>query len=220
MKLPPLLSMCLAASFAVATSGCGRASAPTAEAEGPTLNVTDWTPKTELYMEYPPLVAGHPVRFAVHLTKQDDFAALNAGTSSIEFTAAGGGSPSVLRGSAPSRPGAFRVDGTPPPAGRASWALIGDAAGWSARHELGDVTVFADEASARADAAKRPADDPSAIAYLKEQQWTNEFATSPVRDAELRTSIRAPATIEPISGGEAIVAAPAAGRFLAQQLIS
>jgi RND family efflux transporter MFP subunit len=63
-------------------------------------------------------------------------------------------------------------------------------------------------------------DDPSAIAYLKEQQWTNPFGTAPVRDAELRTSIKAPASIEPISGGEAVVSAPASGRFIAQELIS
>jgi RND family efflux transporter MFP subunit len=126
----------------------------------------------------------------------------------------------LLRGSAPSRPGAFRVDGTPPPAGRYSWALIVDAPGLNDRHELGDITIFADEGSANADAARHASDDPDAIAYLKEQQWTNAFATAQVREAELRVSLRAPATIEPVSGGEAVVAAPAAGRFLAQQLVS
>ena len=34
----------------------------------------------------------------------------------------------------------------------------------------------------------------------------------------MRTSIRVPATIEPVTGGEAIVSAPAAGRFLADAL--
>jgi len=203
----------------VMLASCGRpATAPAAEPA--TLNVTDWTSKTELYMEYPPLVAGHPARFAVHLTKLDDFQALNAGTSSVEFTPESGGAKTVLRGAPPSRPGAFRVDGTPPAAGRYRWALVVDAPGLSDRHELGDVTVFADEAAARADAEKRAPEDPSAIAYLKEQQWTNAFGTAPVREAELRTSIKAPATIEPISGGEALVPAPAAGRFLAQELVS
>jgi RND family efflux transporter MFP subunit len=201
-------------------AGCGRPQPSAAGAEGPTLNVTDWTPKSELYMEYPPLVAGHAVRFAVHLTKLDDFQALNAGTPSIEFTPESGGTRSVLRGNPPSRPGAFRVDGTAPPAGRYRWALIVDAPGLADRHELGAVTVFADEASAEADTAKRPADDPAAIAYLKEQQWTNTFATAPVQEADLRTSIKAPATIEPISGGEAVVSAPASGRFMAPELVS
>jgi RND family efflux transporter MFP subunit len=199
-------------------AGCGRP-AP-ARAPEVTLNVTNWTPKTELYMEYPPLVAGQAVRFAVHLTKLDDFQALNAGTPSIEFTAESGGARTVLRGSPPSRPGAFRVDGTVPPAGRYRWALLVDAAGLADRHELGAVTVFVDAASAEADAAKRPADDPAAIAYLKEQQWTNAFATAPVQAADLRTAVRAPATVEPISGGEAVVSAPASGRFMASALVA
>jgi hypothetical protein len=82
------------------------------------------------------------------------------------------------------------------------------------------VTVFADEPAANADAEKRPADDPSAIAYPKEQQWTNEFATERVREVELRTAIRVPAVIEPLNGGEAVVAAPAPGRFMADALMS
>ena len=143
------------------------------------LTVTDWTQKTELYMEHPPLVAGRAVRFAVHLTKLDGFQALNMGTPSIELMPDAGGAKTVLRGAPPSRPGAFRIDGTPPAAGRYHWALTVDAPGLRDRHELGTVTVFADEASADADAGKRAPEDPSAIAYLKEQQWTNPFATAP-----------------------------------------
>lgn len=189
------------------------------KAEPPTLNVTHWTAKTELYMEYPPLIAGQAARFAVHLTKLDDFQALNGGTPSIEFTAESGSSPTVLRGSLPSRPGAFRVDGAPPAAGRYKWTLVIEAPDLTDRHDLGPVTVFANEATAKAEIEKRPPDDPAAIAYLKEQQWTNAFATAPVREGELRTSIRVPAAIEPLSGGEAVVSAPAAGRFTADSLV-
>ena len=49
-------------------TACRRAVDPP-KAETPSLNVTDWTEKTELYMEYPPLVAGRTALFAVHLTK-------------------------------------------------------------------------------------------------------------------------------------------------------
>lgn len=59
--------------------------APAPEAEAPSLDVTSWTGKTELFMEYPPLVAGHAARFAVHLTTLADFKALNAGKPSIEL---------------------------------------------------------------------------------------------------------------------------------------
>ncbi len=206
--------------FATAfTVACGRRSEP-AKAESPSLNVTDWTDKTELYMEYPPLVTGRAALFAVHLTRLNDFKPLTAGRPRLEFTPEGGGSPAVLTGSEPSRPGAFRVEGVPPSPGRYRWALVVDAPDLADRHELGVVTVFADEHEANGDAARRPPDDPAAIAYLKEQQWTNEFATEPVREMELRTAIRVPASIEPLSGGEAIVAAPAPGRFMADALLS
>jgi membrane fusion protein, heavy metal efflux system len=197
-----------------------RGSAESPKTEAPSLNVTNWTEATELYMEHPPLVAGQRALFAVHLTTLADFKALNAGTSSVEFTPENGGTPVVLRGSPPSRPGAFRVEGTPPAAGRYRWALLIDAPGLGDRHELGNVTVFPDEASGRAAAEKQPADDPSAVAYLKEQQWTNEFATAVVAASELRTSLRVPAAVEPLSGGEAVVAAPAAGRFTAASLVA
>ncbi|MBI4484760.1 MAG: efflux RND transporter periplasmic adaptor subunit, partial [Acidobacteria bacterium] len=131
-----------------------------------------------------------------------------------------GGQPTVLVGPPPSRPGAFRVEEVPPATGGYRWALVLDAPGLSDRHELGVVTVFADEAAARADGEQQRAEDPAAIAYLKEQQWTNEFATAPVQEAEVRRSVRAPATVHPLPGGEAIVAAPAAGRLMADVLLS
>jgi len=188
--------------------------------EPPSLNVTSWTDKSELYMEYPPLVAGQTVRFAVHLTKMADFSAMNAGRPSIQMTPVSGGAAVTLPGSDPLRPGAFRVEGTLPAPGRYRWALLVNAPGLDDRHELGEASVFADEKSAAADAEKRPPEDPTAIAYLKEQQWTNAFGTEAVREAELRTAVRVPAAVQPMTGGEAIVAAPAAGRFAADSLVS
>jgi cobalt-zinc-cadmium efflux system membrane fusion protein len=218
-KTTELILMIAVAILPLSAAACSRSSEPPA-AEPSSLNVTNWTGKTELFMEYPPLVSGQSALFAVHLTRLDDFTALNAGAPSVEFTPERGSSATVLRGSPPSRPGAFRVEGAPPAPGRYRWALLVEAPGLTDRHDLGAVTVFPDQTSADAESAKQPADDPAAIAYLKEQQWTNEFATAPVRETELRTSIKVPATIEPLSGGEALVTAPAAGRFTAQTLVA
>jgi RND family efflux transporter MFP subunit len=206
----------------VVLSGCGRQAAPArgGESELPTLDVTHWTDETELFMEYPPLVAGRPALFAVHLTALADFTAVAAGRARVEFTPESGGAPTTLTGPAPSRPGAFRIEEAPPAAGRYRWALVLEGTALSDRHDLGTVTVFPDEAAARAEADKQPAEDPAAIAYLKEQQWTNPFSTTMVREADVRTSVRAPATINPLPGGEAIVAAPASGRFQADALLS
>src|SRR6185295_9918645 len=155
----------------------------------------------------------------VHLTRENDFSALDAGRPSIEMTPEAGGAPVTLPGSDPLRPGAFRVEGKLPAAGRYRWALLVNAPGLTDRHDLGAATVYPDAQAAIADAEKRPPDDPAAIAYLKEQQWTNEFATTAVREAELRSSVRVPAAVQPVTGGEAVVAAPAAGRFAADTLV-
>ena len=199
------------------TVACRREAAAPA-AERPTLDVTHWTDKTELFMEYPPLVAGQTALYAVHLTRLGDFSAMTAGRPRIEFTPSTGGEPTILQGNAPSRPGVFRVEAASPPAGRYTWALIVEAPDLSDRHDLGAVTVFADEAAAIADAEQHAEEDPTAITYLKEPQWANGFATSVVQEMELRRAIRVPAVIEPLTGGEAVVAAPAGGRFMSGTL--
>jgi RND family efflux transporter MFP subunit len=167
------------------------------------------------------LVAGQTSLFAVHLTRLNDFAPVNEGHARVEFTPDAGGQPTSLTGPPPSRPGAFRVEAAAPAAGRYRWALVLESPALSDRHDLGTITVFGDERAAIADTESHAAkDDPAAIAYLKEQQWTNPFATAQVQEAEFRTAVRAPATIHPLPGGEAIVAAPAAGRFTAAALLS
>jgi len=206
---------------AIGVAACARQNAPAAaEAELPTLDVTRWTDKTELFMEYPPLVAGQHALFAVHLTRLGDFSAMTAGRPRIEFTPDAGGAPVVLQGNAPSRPGVFRVEGAAPAAGRYHWALIVEAPDLSDRHDLGAITVFADEAAAVADAEQHAQEEAGAISYLKEPQWTNGFATVVVQEGEVRTSIRVSATVHPLPGGEAVVAAPAPGRLTAAALPS
>ena len=213
-----ILLACLLA--LAAGSACRRAAPAAGAAETPTFDVTSWTDKTELFMEYPPLVAGETARFAVHLTRLADFSALDAGRPHIELTPEAGGAPVTIPGTEPLRPGAFRVEGRMPAAGAYRWALVVDAPGLSDRHDLGTVTVFADAARGVAAAGAQPAEDPAAIAYLKEQQWTNPFATARVQESDLRTALRVPAQIQPVTGGEAVVAAPAAGRFRADDLVS
>lgn len=80
---------------AVFTAACGRRNEPP-KAESHSLNVTNWTDKTELYMEYPPLVTGRSALFAVHLTRLSDFKPLTAGRPRIELTPENGDRKSVV----------------------------------------------------------------------------------------------------------------------------
>lgn len=210
----------LLAALMASTAACRQTPTETLAAGPPTLSVTHWSDKTEVFMEYPPLVAGQTARFAVHLTTLGDFKAVTAGRPRLELTPEAGGAPDVLQGMEPSRPGVFRVEGAPKTPGRYRWALVVDAPGLSDRHDLGTVTVFSDTAMATAEAEKPSSEDPTSVAYLKEQQWANEFATEVVREVDVRSAIRVPATIEALSGGEAVIVAPAAGRFTAEALVS
>ena len=203
---------------ALLSGACSRQPTQPPPPELPALDVTAWTDKTELFMEYPPLVAGEQALFAVHLTRLSDFSAMTAGRPRLEFTPESGGAPTVLQGMEPSRPGVFRVEGALPRAGRYRWALVVESPDLSDRHDLNVVTVFGDSPSAIADAEQRGGEDPAAISYLKEPQWTNGFATTVVRETDVRSGIRAPGIIEPLTGGEAVVAAPVAGRFMAARL--
>lgn len=194
----------------VIASACGRKSEPTPPAELPTLSFTHWTARTEVFAEHPPLVGGETVRFAVHLTTLGDFKALNAGRPRIDFVSSTGQT-TTLPGSDPLRPGAFRVEGKLPAAGTYTWMLLVEAPALSDRHNLGHVTVYPNHASALK-AAEAASSEKPGIAYLKEMQWTNPFATDVAAVKDLRTAVRAPATITAVSGGEAVISAPAAGR--------
>ena len=215
------LSTTILLGSALLISACARPAAPAAaHDELPTLDVTHWTDATELFMEYPPLVAQQKALFAIHLTKLADFAPVTAGRARLEFTPESGGAATNLVGPQPSRPGAFRVEEAVPAAGRYKWALVLESADLTDRHDLGVISVFADTATATAETGDGPPEDAAAIAYLKEQQWTNPFATALVQNGEVRQAVRAPAVVHPLPGGEALVAAPAAGRFRADSLVS
>ena len=196
-------------------AGCRRGAPVPAEEELPTLAVTNWTERTELFMEHPPLVAGQTVRMAVHLTTLNDFRPMNDGRPSIELKGPDG-RVTTLHGSAPLRPGAFRVEGKVPGAGSYTWGLRVQSPPVTDYHDLGKIVVFPSAEAAKA--APAPPDGPPAIAYLKEQQWTSDFATAIVRAESVRQSLRGPAVVTAPSGGEAMVSAPASGRLVTTRL--
>ena len=49
------------------------------------ISITIWTDSTELFMEYPPLVAGTEAAFAVHLSNMKNFTAITEGSLKVIF---------------------------------------------------------------------------------------------------------------------------------------
>jgi len=172
----------------------------------PTVAVTHWTDSTELFMEYPLLVAGSSGRAAIHVTELGDFSPLSEGQAALVLRAKGGRLLEFRGG--PSSPGIFGVDLKVEEPGLYDMSLRVDAPGLQDVHELGQVTVYA-----RGEPFPAEARAGESISFLKEQQWTLEFGTTAAVVRAIRPSVAVPATVQPRSGGDALLTASVRGRI-------
>lgn len=196
--------------IALVSVGCGRREeASNGEETERTYAVTRWSEKTELFMEYPVLVAGEQHRFAVHFTDLRSFKPQTEGSVTVELRPVSG-APQSFSTPQPSRPGIFGVDVAPAAPGRYRMTVTLNAPDLRDEHEIGEVDVYA--TAAEAQRAPEPEEE-EATSFLKEQQWNLDFATEVVQRRAMRHSITAPGEIRPRSGGESVLAAPVGGRI-------
>ena len=169
---------------------------------------TRWTTQSELFVEYPPLVEGETSRFAIHFTDLATFEPIRAGHAAVHLT---GARDQEFAVDTPGRPGIFGVDVTPSLAGRYRLDVVLNAPGLTDRHDLGDVMVLTAADAAALAVAEEPGD--GSIPFLKEQQWTLDFATAPAERREMGASLVLAAEIEPRTGGQVDVTTPVVGRL-------
>lgn len=193
----------------VTLAACSRgAPAPPPDDELPTVAVTRWTAKTELFAEHPVLVVGEPARFAIHLTDLATFKPLAQGTVRVHLD---GARAEMFSTEGPSRPGIFGVTVKPTIAGRHTLRI--DVAGpLQDTFDLGAVEVFGTVDAARTFKVPEPTEE--RIAFLKEQQWSLDFGTAVAARRRMRPSVLVPGEIRPRTGGETVVSSPVAGRLL------
>jgi len=213
ISLAPLRTHLLpAVLIAFALAGCDRTdgdAAPDAQAQV----YTHFTPRTELFVEFDPLVAGAKSTFAAHFTRLSDYKPVEAGT--VDVILSGGNAPTErFRVRAPRSPGIFAPSVVPRATGRRNLSLVIAAPGLEARHDLGEVVVH-DDAAAALEAGPAPGAVDGEIGFFKEQQWTIGFAIEAVQPRALRESVSAPATIRPSADGAADVVATTAGTIRA-----
>lgn len=183
-------------------------------AAGPAVVYTHYSPATELFVEFPPLVAGQSSSFAAHVTRLADYEPLTSGTMEVLLSDRGR-LVAGFRVREPARPGIFTPAVTPRDAGEYDLTISVSDGGLEARHELGRVTVFADPAAARVTQPEAEGD----IGYLKEQQWTNPFATVVAEPRPLRRSVPGFATVLPPADAGAEVRVPVEGYLAAGSLV-
>ena len=167
-----------------------------------------WSNEFELFSEHEPGYVGQPVSFLVHLTKLDDFRALEEGVLTIEFEG-----PANLKGVAQKilRPGIFRVEVTPQKVGKYSGHIrvAGPTPGMVEGIEL---EVFENAEAAAASVGEE--EETGAIEFLKEQQWMVPFNTAFVESARVVPSVVVSGRIDTPPGGDAVVGAPVTGRLV------
>ncbi len=174
--------------------------------ERPTVAVTHWTERSELFMEYPVFIAGESGRSAIHVTDLTDFSPLSVGEAVVVLRGEDGRVLEFRDG--PSRPGIFGVDLAVERAGVYEMSLRVEAPDLQDVHELGSVTVHAPGVPLPGEG-----EEGEAISFLKEQQWTLDFGTAVVAARGIRPGITVPATVQPRSGGDALLTAPVPGRI-------
>lgn len=211
----PLLPLTL---LAILVVGCGGSEEVTPEddhAHGGTA-ITRWTEETELFFEYPPMIAGvQSEPWAIHVTRLSDFSPVTEGTLTLAFRGADG-TVYTTRSESPVRPGIYTPAPQLPQPG--SYELVMDVSGpqLQDRIRVGQIEVYADEGSV-------PHEDDQAeggIVFLKEQQWPIEFGVAEAVEREIPFAIEVAGEIVPAAGQVAEVAAPVSGLAQARANLS
>ncbi|MDT0618377.1 efflux RND transporter periplasmic adaptor subunit [Salinisphaera sp. P385] len=208
-------SAAISLTLLLALTACGPASQDGGEHadhgdERPARVFTHYTEQSELFVEFPALVAGRDSRFAAHVTRLADYSPVREGRLGVLLTQDG-----KIRArfvvEAPARPGIFTPVIRPREPGVYRLSLRVDAPNLQATHELGEVIVYANAQSVE----PAPEEAGGEISYLKEQQWQAEFGTEAVTQRRLRASVYATAELRPPGDRSARVRAPAEGLFAA-----
>jgi RND family efflux transporter MFP subunit len=175
------------------------------------ISITKWTSRSELFVEFKPLVVGKETAFAAHVTDLESFTPVADGPLRVSFTPAQGSAiiveakqaavPGIYRPVAKiDRPGAYRL---------AFLRYRGGAAEPYDTIDAGEVQVTEKPQPPGPEAATA-----KGITFLKEQQWRMDFATAPVGERELAATLRMTAEVKPVAAGQIQIVAPMAGRIV------
>jgi membrane fusion protein, heavy metal efflux system len=173
-----------------------------------TLAYTLYSDKTELFVEFKPLVVGESSTFAAHFTKLGErFTALEEGTITLSLIVRDKGIRQISE--RPSSPGIFRLALKPTTAGTGSLIFHIKTRDYTDKITIDSVMVFPDEKAAQA----APVEEGPAggITFLKEQAWKIEFANEEVQPQQFHQVIKVSGQLNAQPSDEQVVAAKSDG---------
>lgn len=175
-----------------------------AEAREP-LAITVFTDKTELFVEFPPLVVGQPSKFAAHITRLSDYAPNRQGRLVVRIE---GPTRQEVSAEAPKRPGIYGPELIPTQPGQYRMTIEVSGPELTDTLEVGAVTVYA---SAKEVPVPTEAGGPEPVTFLKEQAWRIPFHTEVVKTEPLPSFLQGFGRLEAVPGKSARVSAPVSG---------
>jgi membrane fusion protein, heavy metal efflux system len=172
--------------------------------EGTTLAYTLYSDKTEVFVEFKPLVVGQQTKFAAHFTRLGEtFTSLDSGKITLSLIVAGKG---VRQSNAKaSSPGIFRLALTPGVAGTGKLVFDIDTRDYQDQIIIDPVTVYTDAQEVNAPEAG------GSISFLKEQAWKIEFANVELKAQTFHEVIKTSGQLIAKPSDETIITARSSG---------
>ncbi len=167
------------------------------------LAFTLYTGKTELFIEFKPLVVGSESRFAAHFTILGEyFKPITEGKITLSLVGSNG--TQAITADKPEVPGIFRLRMTPEKEGIHKLVFNIVTPTYTDTIILENITVYADEKTA-IDAQPEEAGGSGDISYLKEQAWKVDFATVQAEVRPFSEIIKTSGQILSAPGDEAVL---------------
>ena len=172
------------------------------------LAYTIYTEKSELFVEFKPLVVGETSKFAAHFTQLgENFTAVTEGSVTVSLI--GKEKQPTNKAESPFSPGIFRLALKPENAGIYQLIFEIKTKEFSDKIIIDSVFVFPDTKSALRYSQESTIGEE--IVYLKEQAWKIEFANAEVRKQPFTEIIKTTGQILPAPGDEVIITAKSSG---------
>ncbi len=193
------------------TSFTGSKASEESSTEPDPISITLWSDQAELFLEYPPFVAGHASIFAAHLTDLRTFRPVITGTVEIRMTTTGQPALTFLA-STPLRAGIFTPSVTMPEPGTYDMELSLKSESLTETFHIPNVQVFSSQAEVELQTeTPEPLGLQEEVTFLKEQQWKVAFGTKVATNQFLASTITARGAITSKMGKKVVVNAQATG---------
>lgn len=189
--------------------GCGDNGSAEKESELEALSHTIYTDKTELFVEFSPLIMGEKTKFLAHFTiLGEKFLPLTEGSVTISLIVNGKGIKHTADSA--SSPGIYRLALEPIAAGTGTLIFEINNPAYTDKIIIENVIIYPDRASAEKNQSSENGAE-GEITYLKEQAWKTDFATLEVRKQTFYEIIKTSGQILGAPGDEVVASAKSSG---------